>query len=320
MKIVLVGATKFTARCLELISSIKKVELVGVVTAPKVFTISYRKEGVDNILYTDLNSIARKLEIPVVLLETKMNDPKLLRFITDLQPDCFIVVGWYHMVTAEWRKIAPAYGLHASLLPNYSGGAPLVWAMINGEKKTGITLFQMDAGVDSGPILGQYSVLIKNNDTIATLYDRIEKKGLKLLKNTLIALADGSEKLTIQDEEKRKVYKQRSPENGRICWEQSADDIDRFIRAQTRPYPGAFSTLFDSEFKIWSCEIKKANIENEKVGKIIKVKNKYAVICKKNLIILKEVTYKGNNYQNEELDKIIELKGGILVNNIENIK
>jgi methionyl-tRNA formyltransferase len=82
-----------------------------------------------------------------------MNEPGLFQTVTSWNPDAFLVAGWYHMIPKIWRNLAPAYGLHASLLPDYSGGAPLVWAMINGETKTGVTLFQMDDGVDSGPIV-----------------------------------------------------------------------------------------------------------------------------------------------------------------------
>ena len=87
-----------------------------------------------------------------------MNESLLIEKVNAWKPDLFIVVGWYHILPKSWRNLAPAYGMHASLLPNYSGGAQLFWAMINGEKKTGITLFKMDDGIDSGPIVGQ-----KNN-------------------------------------------------------------------------------------------------------------------------------------------------------------
>jgi methionyl-tRNA formyltransferase len=216
------------------------------------------------------------------------------------------------MVPKLWREIAPAYGLHASLLPNYSGGAPLVWAMINGEKRTGITFFQMSDGVDAGPIVSQQEVLIKNDDTIATLYGRIENAGLNLLKNSLPSLADGTTNLIIQNEKKRKIYKQRSPEDGKICWKQSAETIERFVRAQTRPYPGAFSTLFDSEFKIWSCTINNSQFENVVEGQVIKCANGYSVVCKINSILLQDVSFNGITYRTEELDNIPQLEGQIL--------
>jgi methionyl-tRNA formyltransferase len=243
VRIVFIGASGFGMRAAETLARLADCQLVGVVTAPRQFSISYRPTGVTNVLFADLSEFASARDIPYHILNRGMNDPELFRVVCNWQPDCFVVVGWYHMVPASWRKLAPAYGLHASLLPNYSGGAPLVWAMINGEARTGITLFQFDDGVDSGPILGSLATNITHDDTIATLYSRIEDLGLKLLKKNLPLLARGAGKFIVQDESQRRVFPQRGPEDGKIDWTQHANRIHDFIRAQTRPYPGAFSCL-----------------------------------------------------------------------------
>ena len=150
------------------------------------------------------------------MLERSMNKPGLFEAVAEWKPDMFLVAGCYHMVPKRWRELAPAYGMHASLLPDYSGGAPLVWAMINGETKTGISLFQMDDGVDFGPIAGQKEEPIYPGDTIATLYDRIEERGVELLRNKLPQLANGTLKLKLQlqNETKRRIMPQRSPKDG----------------------------------------------------------------------------------------------------------
>lgn len=251
MKVVFVGASRFGLRCLKLAQQINSVEVVGIVAAPPVFPISYRPEGVTNVLHVDFAGYAEENGIPLVMFKERMSDPVLLEAIREWQPDIFLVIGWYHMIPKSWRAIAPAYGLHASLLPEYSGGAPLVWAIINGEKKTGITLFQMDDGVDTGPIAAQIAEPINNDDTIATLYARIETRGIELLNKTLPIMADGSLKLTEQSKTLRKIMPQRSPEDGHIDWSQEVNVIDRFIRAQTRPYPGAFSFFDDKKIVIW---------------------------------------------------------------------
>lgn len=181
-----------------------------------------------------------------------MSDPALFTDVEALEPDAFLVVGWYHMIPRRWRELAPAFGLHASLLPDYSGGAPLVWAMINGESKTGITLFQMDDGVDSGPIAAQAEEPIRSDDTIATLYARIEERGLELLDRTLPRLASRDLDLHPQPKSGRRVMPQRSPEDGRIDWSCDAAFIDRWIRAQTRPYPGAFTDSALGRLTIWA--------------------------------------------------------------------
>jgi methionyl-tRNA formyltransferase len=174
MKLVFIGSSKFGLKCLKKCAGILGVEIVGVVTAPQKFTISYSPTGVTNVLHADVSSFASEEGIPVALLTRKMNDPDLVSQVKAWNPDLFIVAGWYHMIPKLWRELAPAFGLHASLLPNYSGGAPLVWAIINGETKTGITLFKMDDGVDSGLIVDQLEEPIYPGDTIATLYERID--------------------------------------------------------------------------------------------------------------------------------------------------
>jgi methionyl-tRNA formyltransferase len=251
MNLVFIGSSSFGLRCLETCLQLPEVKVVGVVTAPKTFAISYSPSGVTNVLHADVLTIAQARHIPARTLERSMNEPGLLEAVAAWKPDAFIVAGWYHMVPKTWRGMAPAYGLHASLLPDYSGGAPLVWALINGESKTGITLFQMDDGVDSGPIAGQREEPILPNDTIATLYERIEDRGLELLREALPRIASGSIKLYQQDESKRRVMRQRSPKDGLIDWTKDAKFIDRFIRAQTRPYPGAFTTLNGKSLTIW---------------------------------------------------------------------
>jgi len=175
MKLVFIGAGHFGLRCLELVCGLPEVRVTGVVTAPPVFSISYRPTGVTNVLHAGVAGDAEAQGVPVAILQQRMNESGLLESVQTWQPDAFLVVGWYHMIPKAWRALAPAYGLHASLLPDYSGGAPLVWAMINGETKTGITLFQMDDGVDSGPIADQSKEPIHPTDTIATLYPRIER-------------------------------------------------------------------------------------------------------------------------------------------------
>ncbi len=254
MNIVFIGASTFGLRCLDVCLEVPDIRVVGIVTAPQTFAISYRPSGVTNVLHADFVTVAKARQIPVEALQGSMNDAALFDVVTTWKPDTFVVAGWYHMIPKRWQALAPAYGLHASLLPDYSGGAPLGWAMINGETHTGITLFQMDDGVDSGPIAAQAEEAIHPDDTIASLYSRIEERGLELLRQTLPALARGKLPLRVQDETRRRIFPQRGPEDGRIDWTQDTAFIDRFIRAQTRHYPGAFTTLNDKPLIIWAAQ------------------------------------------------------------------
>lgn len=252
MRLVFLGASRFGLRCLEAVRGLSDWDVIGVVTAPQRFSISYRPEGVVNVLYADVGSYCRQRSIQYSVIGHGMMSDALFETVCAWRPDAFLVVGWYHMVPAKWRALAPAYGLHASLLPDYSGGAPLVWAMINGEKKTGITLFELADGVDNGPILGQAETRIADDDTIATLYARIEEAGLALIDEHLPALARGEARPFAQDESKRRTFPQRGPADGLIDWNQDATDLHNFIRAQTRPYPGAFTIWRGRHMTVWS--------------------------------------------------------------------
>lgn len=302
MNIVFIGSSKFGLRCLELLRSLPDLRVRGVVTAPQTFSISYRPEGVTNVLYADVGNYCRTNDIPCVVMQSDMKDESLFASVSAWEPDIFLVVGWYHMVPRRWRKLAPAYGLHASLLPDYSGGAPLVWAMINGDKETGITLFQFDSGVDSGPILGQSSTVIDFFDTIATLYARIENLGLELIQKRLPALADGSARLIPQDDSKRRIFPQRSPEDGRIDWELPTSHLYDFIRAQTRPYPGAFTTWKGKPLHVWRA-LPAGSIDTQKKmpGQIIFSANKCLVNTGNGLLEILEAQYDGKDINGCEL-------------------
>jgi methionyl-tRNA formyltransferase len=253
MRVVFIGATRFGLRCLVAAQALDGIEIVGSVSAPPTFSISYRPEGVSNVLHAEIEPFCGEHGIPCISIGADgMRGEPLLEQVKHWRPDAFLVAGWFHMIPKAWRDVAPAYGLHASLLPDYSGGAPLVWAMINGEPETGITLFQLGDGVDDGPILGQARTSIVPSDTIATLYARIEQLGVDLITEHLPSLAKGDAVLVAQDESRRRVVPQRSPEDGLIDWTNPADRIHDFIRAQTKPYPGAFTLIGEDKLTIWA--------------------------------------------------------------------
>ena len=306
MRVVFIGSSNFGSKILEACIASDIADVVGIVTSKKTFSISYNEKGVTNFNYSDLSDLAEKYNIPITRLNTTMNDTVLLDKIRTWKPDAFIVAGWYHMITKTWRKIAPAYGFHASLLPDYSGGAPLVWAMINGETETGLTMFKMDAGVDTGPILEQRRIPITKNDTIKSIYEQIENLGCEITSEILPKLASGDVTLRIQDESKRRVFSQRTPADGNINWFQTADYIDRFVRAQTKPYPGAFSFLGGQKVHIWKTKIRTEHFSKLEPGKIEKDIDKTIVVhCADKLLELQEISIKGKCYVGDDILSII---------------
>ncbi|MEO2173475.1 MAG: methionyl-tRNA formyltransferase [bacterium] len=293
MKVVFTGASRFGLCCLGSIRDLPCVDVVGVITNEQDFKISYAPQGVSNVLYANFAEYAKQHDIACYTMKQKMNEPGLKTSLEQWQADIMIVVGWYHMVPKSILNQLPTYGMHASLLPDYSGGAPLVWAIINGEDKTGISLFQFADGVDNGPLVGQLVTPITFEDDIKTVYERIETLGCQLLRENLPLLASGEAPHQVQDESKRRICAQRKPADGMIDWGKTAGEIYNFVRAQTHPYPGAFTTLDDDKVMIWSAAVCERPAQaDEAVGQLIICDQQLYVVCGDNsLLQLKQVEF-----------------------------
>jgi methionyl-tRNA formyltransferase len=146
-----------------------------------------------------------------------------------------------------------AVNVHASLLPKYRGAAPIQWAVINGEKETGITTIFMDEGLDTGDILLTASEPIAAEDTAATLHDRLAQLGARVLIQTLEKLAAGTLKPVVQDHARATLAPMLKKDDGRINWHRTADQIECFVRG-VLPWPGAFTFLEKERLKIYQAE------------------------------------------------------------------
>ena len=147
-----------------------------------------------------------------------------------------------------------AGGIHASLLPKYAGGAPLVWAMINGETQSGVTLFRLDSGVDDGDIIGQEAFEIGIDDTINEVYEKATKSSISLLMRT-ISQPISEVNYVPQERELIEIWPQRNHEDGEIDWNWDVQGIKNFIRAQSKPYPGAWTIIEGKKIIIWQADI-----------------------------------------------------------------
>lgn len=299
MRLVFIGASRFGLACLENLEKVDQLETVGIITNRETFSISYRKEGVKNVNYVDLAPYASKQNIPLYLMQEKMSEPPLLETLRSWRPDFILVIGWYHMVPRQILELAPTAGLHSSLLPRYSGGAPLVWALIRDEKETGISFFLFDSGVDSGDILGQRKIPITDEDDIATLMAKIEIAGKDLVQETLRQWISGKILRKAQAHADREIMPQRSPEDGRIDWTQSARALFNFIRAQTRPYPGAFTDFRGERLYIWKSHEVLSGTEKKTspVGEIFASDGQIRVICGDGKeLVLHSLSWKGEHF------------------------
>jgi methionyl-tRNA formyltransferase len=258
VRIVFFGATALGYACAERLIQLGA-DVVGLVTMPRDFRISYSPSGpVRNVQHRDFHVLGERHAVPVVQVTQRMSEH--LADIEALRPDLLVVVGWYYMIPRRMRDLAPlgCVGVHASLLPRYRGGAPLVWAMINGERETGVSLFHFTDGVDDGDIVAQTRFPIDARDTIAELLAKAEAASVTLLAEFVPRFADGSAPRQAQDHSAATAFPQRSPIDGRIDWNWDAPRIDRFIRAQTHPYPGAFTDVAGKRLRVWSADVELA--------------------------------------------------------------
>lgn len=200
--------------------------------------------------------IAREHNIPL-FYSNEVKSSEYANVLKQTKPDIAFAIGWRYLITPEAYNIPPKGTLiiHDSLLPKYRGFAPMNWAIINGEKETGVTLFHIAEGIDCGPIVDQMPTPIHINDTAKTLDERVIKLYEEIITRNLPGLASGAVKSVPQDDSIATYTCKRTPEDGEIDWHNSAEQIHNLIRATTHPFPGAFTTLREKKILIWESEL-----------------------------------------------------------------
>lgn len=221
-------------------------EIVGVVTLPG--PVDPNRSG-----QCSFDETAARLGAELVHAED-INAPETVEAVRALEPELIFVVGWSQLVRDPFLATAgrSVYGMHPTLLPRHRGRAPIPWAILSGLAKTGVTLFEItDRTADSGPIVGQLEVPIAPDETAATLYDRLALAHVELLRTSVPLILSGSAPRIEQDARHASSWPKRTPLDGIIDWETRAPYLYDWVRAQTRPYPGAFTWLGDAKVVIW---------------------------------------------------------------------
>lgn len=251
MRPLLLGGTDLTLAVAERMREIG-IPPAGVVHVGTKFSISYKPTGVTNVRFADLSSWCDASKIPHLTYD---NAKSVRMFAEQIGADFCLAAGWYHMVPKELRSIFPlgTAGLHASLLPRLRGGAPLNWAILSGEKETGITMFALGDGIDDGPLYGQERFSVGACATIGELVQAAQAGALRLVERCLSEIAAGRLK-PIPQSGNPSYCLQRIPDDGAIDWNMSSVDIDCLVRAVSRPYPGAFCWFEETKVMIWSSE------------------------------------------------------------------
>jgi methionyl-tRNA formyltransferase len=229
-----------------------------------------------------------------ILQPEKVKEGSFQEKLKGLRADLFVVAA-YGQILPKTVLNLPKYGamnIHASLLPKYRGSAPIAWAILNGEKKTGVTTMLMDEGMDTGDILLQSEILIHEDETTEALHDRLASLGAQLLSKTLEKMKRGEIHPTPQDHSKATYAPMLKKEDGRILWTKGAEEIDRQVRA-FHPWPGAYTEWQGQILKIYKGEVRKGKAAGE-AGTVLWVGTDFIEIeTGKGSYVLKEVQLEG---------------------------
>lgn len=200
---------------------------------------------------------AREKNIPVFTPEN-VNTPEWREKIAALKPDLILSVYYRHMIGTKILGLAPlgAFNMHGSLLPKYRGRAPINWAILHGEPRIGMTLHRMVKSADAGAIVDQEGVAIGPRDNAEVAFRKVLPCARRVLARQIDALLKGAAKETPQDDTQATYFGGRKPEDGRIIWTQTSQQIFNLIRAVTDPYPGAFTEVGGARLMVWWAEPK----------------------------------------------------------------
>lgn len=260
LRIIYMGTPEFAVPSLEILIQ-NGWNVVAVITAPD------RPKGRgQKLIPSPIKETAINYNIPV-LQPTNLKSPEFLEELKSYYADIQVVVAFRMLPEAVWNMPPKGtFNLHASLLPNYRGAAPINWAIINGEKETGVTTFFLKHEIDTGSIIFQEKEPIHPEDNVGTLYERLMQKGSKLVLKTIEAVAQGQVDPIVQDESK---FKHHAPkifkETCEIDWNKPAEEIHNLVRGLS-PYPAAWTTLESKNCKVFKTEVTEENSSSLKPG------------------------------------------------------
>jgi methionyl-tRNA formyltransferase len=225
----------------------------------------------DNEWYHGLEEVTDKYNLKL-FEEKNINDNQFVEKVSnELKPDLIISVNFDQIFKKEIINI-PGKGcinIHASLLPKYRGRAPLNWAILKGEKETGVTVHYINEGIDTGKIILQEKIDIKKIDYIDDILKKVKERYPEMINKAVDLIESAKVEPVEQEKEDGSYYGKRTPGDGLIDWDQSAKNIYNLIRAVSHPYPGAFTYLGNEKVFIWRSEVEAEVANNEQAGKII---------------------------------------------------
>jgi len=286
IKTVFIGTSDFGMPSLKALIESNIFDLIEVVTQPD------KKTGRKQALASPpIKTEALNHKIPVSQPE------KILDYKLPADKIGLIVVIAYAQILGEKILNAPKYGainMHGSLLPKYRGAACVQAAIKNGDSKSGISFIKMDAGIDTGPILIKKEIKIKSTDTGGSLYAKLSELGGKIIISVLLDYINKKIIPQPQSRAKASYVKKLKKQDGHINFKQSAEKVERFIRAMS-PWPGSYGIINTKILKILEVKNKPLKINKFKAGELIDVNNQLTLQCGEDVLVIEKLQLEGKN-------------------------
>ncbi len=264
MKVIFMGTPDFSVGTFEALIEAGH-EIVLAVTQP-----DKPKGRGEKVQYPPVKEAALKHQIPV-FQPKRVRAPECIEELRKYDADIMVVIAFGQILPKEILEMTP-YGcvnVHASLLPKYRGAAPIQWAVINGEKVSGVTTMQMDEGLDTGDMLMKTEIVLDEKETGGSLHDKLAGAGAELCVQTLEALKDGTAVREPQGESMTEYARMLDKGMGRIDWSKDAKSVECLIRG-LNPWPSAYTEWNGKTMKIWEADV--ADIEEDREpGTVIRV-------------------------------------------------
>lgn len=287
MRLIFMGTPDFSVPVLESLYHAGH-EILAVVTQP-----DKPKGRGKAILMTPVKEKALELGL-TVYQPARVREPEFVEILKGLKPELMVVVAFGQILPQRVLDI-PRYGcinIHASLLPEYRGSAPIQWVILNGEKETGVTTMMMDAGVDTGDMLERTVIPIGADETGGSLHDKLSEAGAKLILSTIEKLQNGTLVRTPQPETDINHTRMLDKALGNIDWTQDAEVIERLIRG-LNPWPSAYTHWNGKTLKLWKAQVLSEEFEGVPGQVVVSEKDRLFVKTGKGVLSVLELQPEG---------------------------
>jgi methionyl-tRNA formyltransferase len=300
-RVLFIGSKAIGLRCLKELHAMFPKTLIG------ILTLDDRSDS--RSVYEELKGFGESCDLRFYVAKNRRHFEDLIR---QLAPVLCVVVGWYWLIDRRViQSVSEGFiGVHYSLLPRYRGGSPLVWQMVNGEETVGVSLFTLAEGLDDGDIWAQRSVSVALEDYVADVLEKLEQATVSILNDTYAKILNHRIKPVPQTLSGSTFCSPRIPEDGLIDWGRPCSEVYNFIRAQSDPYPGAYTFLNGKKLIVWRAR-PKDTIYYGTPGAVVQVhpeEGVYVVCGDHRPLVLETVEEEGSRVKEPAQNRIKSIK------------